>query len=68
MLLLTSRRHEDAPSKSELKKRAKAAEKDKRAADKVAKQLQLAQQKAEAEAVSLATIDLNDFILFTYFF
>jgi hypothetical protein len=50
------------PSKSELKKRAKAAEKEKKAAEKAAKQQELAQQKADAEIVSLAnTIDLDLF-------
>lgn len=42
-----------------MKKRAKAAEKEKRAAEKAAKQQEMAQQKADAEIVSLATVDLK---------
>jgi aspartyl-tRNA synthetase len=44
---------DSGPSKNELKKRAKAAEKEKKAAEKLAKQQELAQQKAAAEVVRL---------------
>jgi hypothetical protein len=43
----------DVATKNELKKRAKQLEKDKKAAEKAAKQEELARQKAEADVVCL---------------
>jgi aspartyl-tRNA synthetase len=46
---LIIRRSANGPSKSELKKRAKAAEKEKKAAEKLAKQQEIANQQAASQ-------------------